>query len=108
MITGYLLCVMSINSEIFHKNSKNHKMKKLFIVLAVASLGFVSCSNESTSEEQKRIDDSIAAKKTQDSIDALKPMEPVGPTPAEIEAKRIADSTHVADSIKNAKKPAKK
>ena len=78
-------------------------MKKLFIVLAVASLGFVSCSNESTSEEEKRIADSIAAKKTQDSLDALKPMEPVGPTPAEIEAKRIADSTRVADSIKNAK-----
>ncbi len=28
-------------------------MKKLFIVLAVASLGFVACNNESASEETK-------------------------------------------------------
>lgn len=28
-------------------------MKKLFIVLAVASLGFVACNNESASEESK-------------------------------------------------------
>ena len=28
-------------------------MKKLFIVLAVASLGFVACNNESKTEETK-------------------------------------------------------
>lgn len=28
-------------------------MKKLFIVLAVASLGFVACNNESATEEKK-------------------------------------------------------
>lgn len=28
-------------------------MKKLFIVLAVASLGFVACNNESKTEESK-------------------------------------------------------
>jgi PBP1b-binding outer membrane lipoprotein LpoB len=79
-------------------------MKKLFIVLAVASVGFVACNNDSTSEEQKRIDDSIAAKQRQDSIDnANKPVETM-PTPAEIEAKRVADSTHVADSLKAANK----
>ena len=79
-------------------------MKKLFIVLAVASLGFVSCNNDAASDEQKRIDDSIAAKKTQDSLDALKPMEPLPPTPAELEQKRVADSTRVADSLKALKK----
>jgi hypothetical protein len=79
-------------------------MKKLFIVLAVASVGFVACNNDSTSEEQKRIDDSIAAKQRQDSLDAAnKPMETT-PTPAEIEAKRVQDSTRVADSIKAATK----
>ncbi|TMI74421.1 MAG: hypothetical protein E6H09_05785 [Bacteroidetes bacterium] len=49
-------------------------MKKLFVVLAVASLGFAACNNSTSSEEQKRIDDSIAQKHTQDSLDALKPM----------------------------------
>ncbi len=38
----------------FTKNSKNHNtMKKLFIVLAVASLGFVACNNEGTAEAAK-------------------------------------------------------
>jgi hypothetical protein len=84
-------------------------MKKLFLVLAVASLGFVACNNDSKSEDQKRIDDSIAAKHTQDSLDALKPVEPAAPTPAEIEAKRVMDSTHIADSLAAVKKtPAKK
>jgi hypothetical protein len=86
-------------------------MKKLFIVLAVASLGFVSCNNDSTSEADQKAKDSIEAKRVKDSTDAAdaSKMQPAGPTPAEIEAKRIADSTHMADSIKNAKKaPAKK
>jgi hypothetical protein len=42
-------------------------MKKLFIVLAVASLGFVACNNDSSAEDA---------------------------------AKKVADSTHVADSLK--------
>jgi hypothetical protein len=41
-------------------------MKKLFIVLAVASLGFVACNNEASTEDA---------------------------------AKKIADSTRVADSL---------
>jgi hypothetical protein len=45
-------------------------MKKLFIVLAVASLGFVSCNNDAADTEA--------------------------------EAKRIADSTHIADSTAKA------
>ena len=45
-------------------------MKKLFIVLAVASLGFVACNNDSND--------------------------------VEAEAKRIADSTHIADSTAKA------
>ena len=78
-------------------------MKKLFIVLAVASLGFVACNNESTTETTR--EDSIKRAdsiRIADSINASK-MEPT-PTPAEIEAKRIADSTRVAGSIKAAKK----
>jgi hypothetical protein len=51
-------------------------MKKLFIVLAVASLGFVACNNDSTSTEDAaklaadsaRIADSMKAAK--DSADA--------------------------------------
>ena len=88
-------------------------MKKLFIVLAVASLGFASCSNDSTSEADQKAKDSIEAKRIADSTakaqeEAAK-MAPAAPTPAEIEAKRIADSTHLADSLKAAKKaPAKK
>jgi hypothetical protein len=75
-------------------------MKKLFLVLAVASLGFVSCNNEA-SEAEKAKEDSIAAAAKADSIKKAEEaaMPPV-PTPAEIEAKRIADSTRIADSLK--------
>ena len=56
-------------------------MKKLFIVLAVASLGFVACNNDASTED--------AAKKTADSI-------------------RVADSLaaaqKTADSLANAAK----
>jgi hypothetical protein len=78
-------------------------MKKLFIVLAVASLGFVSCNNESDTEQKEK--DSIEAKRVKDSADAADAakMVPAGPTPAEIEAKRIQDSIRVADSLKNLK-----
>jgi hypothetical protein len=50
-------------------------MKKLFIVLAVASLGFVACNNESTTEtsteDSIRIADSI--KKAQDAMTPVVP-----------------------------------
>ena len=83
-------------------------MKKLFIVLAVASLGFASCSNEASTEEQ-RIKDSTEKARVDDSIKQAEAAKvPAGPTPAEIEAKRIADSTHMADSLKALKNPAKK
>lgn len=36
-------------------------MKKLFIVLAVATLGFVACNNESASEETQTPDSSTVA-----------------------------------------------
>ena len=74
-------------------------MKKLFIVLAVASLGFVACNNDaSTDDAEKKAADST---RIADSIANAQKMEAT-PTPAEIEAKRIADSTRVADSIKAA------
>jgi uncharacterized lipoprotein NlpE involved in copper resistance len=43
-------------------------MKKLFIVLAVASLGFVACNNDSDKKEGETVD-SAALKAKQDSID---------------------------------------
>ena len=42
-------------------------MKKLFIVLAVASLGFASCSNDSISEADKAKADSIEKQRIADS-----------------------------------------
>ena len=78
-------------------------MKKLFIVLAVASLGFVACNSNSTTEDQKKIDDSIAAKKVQDSLDALKAMTPVL-TPEEMEEKRVEDSIAAATAAPSAEK----
>jgi hypothetical protein len=41
---------LSIKVEIFHKTKIKIEMKKLFIVLAIASLGFVACNNESKTE----------------------------------------------------------
>ena len=85
-------------------------MKKLLVLLAVASLGFASCSNDSTSEADKAKADSIEAKRISDSTAAAEAAKmPAAPSAAELEAKRIADSTHMADSLKAAKKaPAKK
>ena len=70
-------------------------MKKLFVVLAVASLGFAACNNESTTETSR--EDSI---KRADSIrkaeeDAMK-MQTVP------DSTFIKDSIRKADSLKNA------
>ncbi|MET0392093.1 MAG: hypothetical protein ABW019_03090 [Chitinophagaceae bacterium] len=56
----------------YFTNQKIHNtMKKLFIVLAVASLGFVACNNEGTADsataDSLRVADSI---RTADSIAA--------------------------------------
>lgn len=49
-------------------------MKKLFLVLAVASLGFVACNNEAetgtSAADSARIADSTRAAWVQDSIEA--------------------------------------
>ena len=78
-------------------------MKKLFILLAVASLGFVSCNSstdvDAAAAEATRIADST---RVADSL-AKVSMEAV-PTAEQLEAKRIADSTHMADSMKAASK----
>ncbi len=42
-------------------------MKKLFIVLAVASLGFVACNNESKIEE-KSADTTVVTAPVQDTV----------------------------------------
>ena len=63
-------------------------MKKLFIVLAVASLGFVACNNESATEETK---DSAAA-----TIDA-------NATEVKDSINKVADSlTQKVDSVAGA------
>jgi len=77
-------------------------MKKLFIVLAVAGFGFASCNNDSTSADQKKMDDSIAAKHIQDSLDALKPATPATPAPDSTTMKP-ADSTAKKDTVKMGK-----
>lgn len=77
-------------------------MKKLFILLAVASLGFVSCNNESTSDadaEAKRIADST---RVADSLSKVK--SDADAAAMEMEKKRVADSTRIADSLKAATK----
>ncbi len=79
-------------------------MKKLFLVLAIASLGFVSCNNDAADKdaEATRIADStrVADSLAKVAAEAAAAV----PTPAELEAKRVADSTRVADSIKAATK----
>ena len=77
-------------------------MKKLFLVLAVASLGFVSCNNDASTAdtEAQRVADST---RVADSL-AKVAQDAAVPTPADLEAKRVADSTHIADSIKAATK----
>ena len=63
-------------------------MKKLLIVLAVASLGFVACNNESATEETK---DSVAA-----TIDA-------NATEVKDSINKVADSlTQKVDSVAGA------
>jgi hypothetical protein len=60
-------------------------MKKLFVVLAVASLGFVACNNDSKSDAED------AAKKTADSTRVADSLAKVNaPAP---------DTTHHADSM---------
>lgn len=50
-MTGLPFLCLGIKNEIFHQiKIKKITMKKLFIVLAVASLGFVACNNESKTE----------------------------------------------------------
>lgn len=53
-------------------------MKKLFLVLAVASLGFVACNNESTVDaaEQARLDSLRQDSITKDSLSKLPPPAP--------------------------------
>ena len=62
-------------------------MKKLFVLLAVASLGFVSCNNSASEDDAQKKADSIrvadSIKHVQDSLDALKPMTPDTTKPAD-------------------------
>ena len=56
---------LRIKIEIFHKIKLKFTMKKLFIILAVASLGFVACNNESKTEEKT---DTITTAPTVDPV----------------------------------------
>jgi hypothetical protein len=79
-------------------------MKKLFIVLAVASLGFAACNNDSSTDD--------AAKKAADSTRVADSLAKVSSDAAAeakaLEAKRVSDSTRVADSLAALKAPKKK
>lgn len=70
-------------------------MKKLFLVLAVASLGFVACNNESTVDaaEQARLDSLKRDSIVKDSLSKLPPP----PAP-------VQDSVPPTDSNANAPK----
>jgi hypothetical protein len=66
-------------------------MKKLLILLAVASLGFVACNNSASEDEAKRVADSTriadstaAAQRSADSAAAAqKMMDTVKPAPTD-------------------------
>ena len=60
-------------------------MKKLFIVLAIASLGFVACNNESKTEV-----------KSEDTVTTVTP----APAPDTTAAPAQADTTGKADTLK--------
>ncbi len=76
-------------------------MKKLFVVLAVASLGFVACNNDASTEDAEkktadsiRVADSLAqVQKTADSIanaskDTMSKMAPMVDTTTKVPAKK--------------------
>jgi len=76
---GYLFTPPGINTEIFHQLKNHMTMKKLFILFAVASLGFVACNNESAAEKAEdstlvKIDSTVDAKtdSVEDHSDSLK------------------------------------
>lgn len=60
-------------------------MKKLFLVLAVASLGFVACNNEG---------------ETKETTDTTTVTAPVEPTPAPDTTAPVVDTTVKADTAK--------
>ena len=59
-------------------------MKKLFIVLAIASLGFVACNNESKTEVKEDTTSTVAP----------------APAPDTTAAPAVADTTAKADTTK--------
>lgn len=71
-------------------------MKKLFIVLAVASLGFVACNNEASTETNT--EDSIAKADSMRREDSL----------AQAAAQAAPDTTHAHDTMPKADTGAKK
>lgn len=75
-------------------------MKKLFLVLAVASLGFVSCNNEASTDDAAK----MAADSTRIADSLKKVSDDAAAAAAALESTRVADSTRIADSIKNATK----
>jgi len=68
-------------------------MKKLFIVLAVASLGFVACNNDASTEDAAKV--AADSARIADSIKAAE--EAMKPAPDSMKA---ADSMKPADSLK--------
>ena len=75
---------LSIKIEIFHKQKLKITMKKLFIVLAIASLGFVACNNESKTEV-----------KAEDTVTTVTPA-----APATQDTVTVQDTTAKKDTLK--------
>lgn len=78
-------------------------MKKLFIVLAVASLGFVSCNSSTDADaaaaEAQRIADSTRVADSLAKVEMEAAAAAAAQTPEALEAKRIADSIAAATAM---------
>lgn len=77
-MAGYLSFPPVLILEIFHsKLKKSQQMKKLFIVLAVATLGFAACNSEGEKTEST---DSPAVKVDSPTVAPVTPVDsPVAP-----------------------------
>ena len=94
-MSGLPFLCLGIKNEIFHQiKIKKITMKKLFIVLAVASLGFVACNNESKTEETA---DSLT-NKVEETADAMK--DSVEASSDSVKSAIDSTASAVKDSIK--------
>lgn len=76
-------------------------MKKLFVLLAVASLGFVACNNSSSDDEAKRIADSTH------TADSLAKVQATADSLAKAQQMAAQDTAHKTDTTKSKMAPKK-